>query len=385
MSGIGIHDLSVATGHHVLDLALMAEHLGIDPAKYHVGIGQDEMSIPAPDEDVVTMAAAAALPILERHGTDGIRTVLFATESGIDQSKSAGLFVHQLLELPSACRVLELKQACYSATAGIQLATGLVQRHPEERVLVIASDVARYALGSSGEPTQGAGAVAMLIGADPAILEVESVTGVHATDVDDFWRPNDHDTALVDGRLSITAYLTSLRGAWDDFRAHGGVGLEDIDHVCYHQPFSKMAVKAHAQLGRHAGTPTSAEDLEIPARYNRRIGNSYSASLYLALAALLDSDQDLAGRRIGFFSYGSGSVGEFFTARVAAGYRSSLRPGSVPAALDARAPLDFAAYRDLHVAAAPGSSTDRATESVTNGPFRFAGVRGAVRRYEPTR
>ncbi|MBK0296437.1 FAD-dependent oxidoreductase, partial [Bacillus sp. S34] len=70
---------------------------GSGDVKYHVGIGQDAFSVPAPDEDIVTMGAAAAKEIVDRHGVEGIRTVLFATESGVDQSKAAGVFVHGLL------------------------------------------------------------------------------------------------------------------------------------------------------------------------------------------------------------------------------------------------------------------------------------------------
>ena len=108
---IGIHDLALATSHHSLDLGNLADHYGIDPAKFRVGIGQDVMSVLASDEDIVTMAADATARILERNGTDGIRTLLFATESGIDQSKSAGVYVHKLVGLPSTVRVAELKQA----------------------------------------------------------------------------------------------------------------------------------------------------------------------------------------------------------------------------------------------------------------------------------
>lgn len=383
-AGVGIHDLSVATGHHVLDLGLLAERIGVDPDKYRIGLGQSEFSVPAPDEDVVTMGAAAALPILRRHGSQGIRTLLFATESGVDQSKSAGIYVHRLLGLPAQCRVVELKQACYSATAGLQFALGLVARNPDERVLVIASDVARYELDSPGEPTQGAGAVAMLIGADPALVELEPVTGLHSADIDDFWRPNDRSTALVDGHGSIGAYLDSLLGAWEDYQDRGGLAAERIDRFCYHQPFTRMAVKAHRALAERVdGMP--AEDILVGSTtYNRRLGNTYTASVYLALAALLDSEDDLAGRRIGFFSYGSGSVGEFFTGFVKPDYQDARRRAETLRALDARVPLDVDQYRALHAGAEVGSFTDVDTEQVTAGPFRFAGVRGGARRYEPS-
>ncbi|PIJ20702.1 hydroxymethylglutaryl-CoA synthase, partial [Leucobacter sp. OLES1] len=178
MTAIGIHDLELATTHHLLDLGVLAERTGVDPDKYRLGLGQDEMSFPAPDEDIVTMGATAALALLDRNGMDGVRTLLFATESGLDHSKAAGVFVHKLLGLPAQVRVAEIKQACYGGTAAIQAAVGIVQRNPRERVLVIASDIARYALDSPGEPTQGAGAAAMLISADPALVEIEPASGL---------------------------------------------------------------------------------------------------------------------------------------------------------------------------------------------------------------
>lgn len=395
---IGIDDIELATSHHVVRLDDFAEANGTDPAKFHLGLGQDEFSFPAPDEDVVTMAAAAAAPIIERSGTEGIRTILFATESGIDQSKAAGMAVHSLLDLPPQMRVVEVKEACYSATAALQAAVGIVTRSPGQRVLVIASDVARYELDTPGEPTQGAGAVAMLVSADPKLLEIEPVSGLNSADVDDFWRPNDSTTAIVDGALSVTAYLDALTGAWTDLAAQGGPAMAEIDRVLYHQPFTKMAKKAQVHFAGLtgedldteivAGTPggsasTRPRDtgLATSTLYNRRLGNSYTASLYAGLCSLLDHDADLAGKRIGLFSYGSGSVGEFFTARVVPGYEQQSRRQAVTEALDARVPLSIDAYRALH-AAELSSAEDASTPKVTAGPFRFAGVKGRARLYE---
>ena len=395
---IGIDDIELATSHHVVRLDDFAEANGTDPAKFHLGLGQDEFSFPAPDEDVVTMAAAAAAPIIARSGTEGIRTLLFATESGTDQSKAAGMAVHSLLDLPSQMRVVEVKEACYSATAALQAAVGIITRSPGQRVLVIASDVARYELDTPGEPTQGAGAVAMLVSANPKLLEIEPVSGLNSADVDDFWRPNDSTTAIVDGALSVTAYLDALTGAWTDLAAQGGPEMAEIDRVLYHQPFTKMAKKAQVHLAGLtgedldteivAGTPggsasTRPRDtgLATSTLYNRRLGNSYTASLYAGLCSLLDHDADLAGKRIGLFSYGSGSVGEFFTARVVPGYEQQSRRQAVTEALDARVPLSIDAYRALH-AAELSSAEDASTPKVTAGPFRFAGVKGRARLYE---
>ncbi|MEH3088859.1 MAG: hydroxymethylglutaryl-CoA synthase [Microbacterium arborescens] len=381
MTTIGIHDLAVATASHVVELDDLAARADIDPAKFRVGLGQEQMSIPGLDEDIVTMGAAAAQRIIDRHGVDGIRTLFFATETGIDQSRAAGVHVHELLGLPRTVRVVELKQACYSATAALQAAAGLIARNPDERVLVIASDVARYELDTAAEPTQGAGAVAFLVSADPAIAVLETAAGIHTAEVDDFWRPNDSVTAVVDGKLSISAYLDGIAGAWDDYRAHGGVEIGDIDWFCHHQPFTKMAVKAHRALGQHVGVELDPDVVTATTGYNRRIGNSYTASLYIALAALLEDETDLAGSRIGLFSYGSGSVSEFFTLVVQPGYREATRGAETEAILASRTAVDVPTYRDLHDATHRDSTVDVEIAPESPGPFHFAGIVGRARRY----
>ena len=378
---IGIHDLAVATGSRVLDLADLARATGVEPAKFHKGLGQDQMSVPGPDEDIVTMGAAAAAPILDRHGAAGIRTLLFATETGVDQSKAAGIFTHRLLGLPPACRVVELKQACYGGTAALQMAIGIVTRDPRERVLIISSDIARYGIDTAAEPTQGAGAVAMLVAADPDLVEIPTPTGIWTADIDDFWRPNDSDIAMVEGKLSIDAYLDAFTGAWDDYRAQGGVAASEIDAFCHHQPFTRMAEKAHRKLAEHTGVELGLDTFLPSTRYNRRIGNSYTASLYVALAAVLDSDDDLTGSRIGLFSYGSGAVGEFFTGVVRPGYRAAARRERTEALLDARIPISVEEYRELHRRVPRDTSTDLAVDPVSAGAFHFAGISGRARRY----
>ncbi|MCX7521885.1 hydroxymethylglutaryl-CoA synthase [Microbacterium sp. STN6] len=384
---VGIDDLAFATAHNVLDLKELADHDGIDVGKFYVGIGQTQMSVAAEDEDIVTMGAAAARQILQRHGTTGIRTVLFATESGVDQSKSAGVYAHGLLGMSAHCRVVELKQACYSATAGLQFALGIVARDPSERVLVIASDIARYALDSSGEPTQGAAAVAFLVTADPSLIEIESPTGLFTDDIHDFWRPNYRSAAVVDGKYSLAAYLQSLEGAWGEYRSRGGVSFGEIDRFCYHQPFTKMAKKAHDRLVAITESPLDAAgraaQIEDSLTYNKQVGNSYTASIYLGLLSLLENaPDDLAGERIGFFSYGSGSVSEFFTGVVQPGYRSLLRTEHDRQVLDARRPIDYAQYRALHEHVEAVRGGDFETAAQTAGPFRFLGVRDDMRRYE---
>ncbi|MCM6778455.1 hydroxymethylglutaryl-CoA synthase [Nocardia sp. CDC159] len=374
---LGIHDLSVATTHYVLDLAELAAERKQPLQKFTVGLGQEQMSVPAADEDIVTMAAAAAAPILERHGTEGLRSVLLATESGVDEAKAAALYLHRLIGLPDTARVVELKQACYAGTAAVQFAAGLITRDPDQRVLVIATDIARYDLDSAAEPTQGAGAVAMLISANPGIMTLDPWSGIHSSDVMDFWRPTYRSTAVVDGRYSISAYLDAMQMAWTDYRKQGGREWAELQAFCYHQPFTKMAYKAHRHLLECNGiTPDPAEierAIGETTRYNRMVGNSYTASLYLALASLLDSDTDLADRPIALASYGSGCVAEFLTGTVSPDYRRHIRTASNRDAIARRERISYGRYRRLHEARSRSEGMDHLFSEESTGSYRLAG------------
>ncbi|MEY3037733.1 MAG: hypothetical protein RL143_300 [Pseudomonadota bacterium] len=383
---VGIDEISFYTSSYYLDLRTLAERQGTDPNKYYDGIGQEKMAMAAHDEDIVTLAANAALPIVERVGTDAISAVLFATETGIDQSKAAGVYVHRLLGLTSKCRVVELKHACYSATAALQMACALVARQPEKSVLVIASDVARYDLDSPGEATQGCGAVAMLVRSNPRVLEIDPEAGNHTEDVMDFWRPNYRTTALVDGKYSTKIYLTSLKRSWEDYTEQSGVGYEDIDYFCYHLPFGKMAQKAHSQLSRvnkSGQTPEQlAAQIEPTLIYNRLIGNCYTASMYIGLCSLLENvTEDLAGKRIGLFSYGSGSVSEFFAGRVVAGYKAALNTARHAELLADRTELNYDEYLNLYRYPDPRDGGDHPIPADTKGRFRLAAISAHKREY----
>jgi len=384
---IGIHDLSVATTQYVLTHQTLAAQNGTDVAKYHTGIGQRAMSVPAADEDIVTMAAAAAAPVVARHGADRIRTIVFATETSVDQAKAAGIHVHSLLGLPSATRVVELKQACYSATAGLQFAIGLVHRDRSQQVLVIASDVSKYDLASPGEATQGAAAVAMLVSAEPALVRIEDPSGTFTADIMDFWRPNYRTTALVDGYESISAYLQAVEGVWKDYTERGGRALDEFSAFCYHQPFTKMAYKAHRHLLQHCGYDVDeaeiARAIGHTTTYNTVIGNSYTASMYVGLAALLDNADDLTDQAIGFLSYGSGSVAEFFGGTVVPGYRAHLRAEMHREAISRRQDIDYARYREIHAHSFPVDGGDYPVPTETTGPYRLAGLSGHKRIYVP--
>jgi len=203
----------------------------------------------------------------------------------------------------------------------------------------------------------------------------------------DFWRPNYRTTALVDGYESISAYLTAAEGVWKDYTERGGRALDEFSAFCYHQPFTKMAYKAHRHLLQHCGQDVAEAQIRQAiaptTTYNAVIGNSYTASMYVGLASLLDDADDLTGQAIGFLSYGSGSVAEFFAGTVVPRYRSHLRSDLSREAIDRRLDIDYAMYRQLHEHSFPADGGDYPVPAETTGPYRLAGLFGHKRIYVP--
>jgi hydroxymethylglutaryl-CoA synthase len=269
------------------------------------------------------------------------------------------------------------------------------------RALVIAADVARYEIGSPGEPTQGAGAVAMLIGRSPQALVLGEDSAAWASNVHDFWRPFGRREARVEGKYSVECYLEALRGAFTAYRAlerpllEPGEGLTDrVARLLYHSPFPKMAHKAHRRLVEldwratdrwaaiepvldAAAEESYAELVRPGVEAIAHVGNMYTASLYFCLAALLEHEgRPLGGRRIGLFSYGSGSCAEFFTGFVPAGV-GAVADAGVAAALAHRTFVDVEEYERL----VRGAETGGAPPTGFAGEFVLRGVRDERREY----
>jgi hydroxymethylglutaryl-CoA synthase len=388
MLKVGIDAMSFYTPHYYLDLQILATARGVDVNKFYVGLGQKKMAVLPPDEDVVTMAADAGYRVLRDIDVNDIELLLFATESAIDQSKAAGIFVHNLLKLPSRCRVLELKQACYSATAGLQMALAMLRQRPEKKVLLIASDIAKYGLNTSGESSQGGGAVAMLLSVDPRLIEIEPEAGFYTEDVMDFWRPNYREEALVEGKYSCELYLKLVQRTWEQYAQLSKRTISDHARFCYHVPVPKLVEKAHQCLLKFNGLPKLSdqeleEQLGPTLQYGRITGNCYTAALYLSLISLLEnSNQDLTHQRIGFYSYGSGCVGEFFSGVIQPGYQKVLDADYHQTMLSTREAVTLEKYETFYNYRYPVDGSVVTVADFKKGRYRLAGLEYHKRIYE---
>ncbi|MCD7130991.1 hydroxymethylglutaryl-CoA synthase [Limosilactobacillus agrestis] len=324
---IGIDKMAFATTNDYLDLVELAKARGVDPNKFTIGIGQDLQAVVPPTQDIVTLGATAAQKMLTPELEKNISTVIVATESGIDNSKASAIYIKRLLGLSDFTRTVEMKEACYSATAAIQFAKGVVALNPQETVLVIATDIARYGLNTPGEVTQGAGAVAMLISRNPHILALEDTTVAYSKDIMDFWRPLYATEALVDGKYSTNVYIEFFLQTFTRYQQLTGRKLADFAALTFHMPFTKMGKKGlegllkdrNDEVAQRLRTQLTASQL-----YARQVGNLYTGSLYLSLMSLLQNSDLSVGSRIGLFSYGSGAEGEFYTGILEDGYENYM-------------------------------------------------------------
>ncbi|HGR4018998.1 TPA: hydroxymethylglutaryl-CoA synthase [Streptococcus pneumoniae] len=326
---IGIDKIGFATSQYVLKLQDLAEARGIDPEKLSKGLLLKELSIAPLTEDIVTLAASASDSILTEQERQEVDMVIVATESGIDQSKAAAVFVHGLLGIQPFARSFEIKEACYGATAAFHYAKLHVENSPESKVLVIASDIAKYGIETPGEPTQGAGSVAMLITQNPRMMAFNNDNVAQTRDIMDFWRPNYSTTPYVNGVYSTQQYLDSLKTTWLEYQKRYQLTLDDFAAVCFHLPYPKLALKGLKKI-MDKSLPQEKKDLlqkhfDQSILYSQKVGNIYTGSLFLGLLSLLENADSLkAGDKIALYSYGSGAVAEFFSGELVEGYEAYL-------------------------------------------------------------
>lgn len=379
---VGIDKISFFVPPYYVDMTDLALAREVDPNKFHIGIGQDKMAVNKKTQDIVTFAANAAKNILSDEDKKKIDMVIVGTESGIDESKASAVVLHRLLGIQPFARAFEIKEACYAGTAALQYALAHIKTHPESKVLVVASDIAKYGLDSGGEPTQGAGAVAMLVSADPRIITVNDDSVALTQDIYDFWRPVGHDYPMVDGQLSNETYIQAFQKIWEEYQLRYKKTTADFAALAFHIPYTKMGKKA---LLAALENESSEEQERILAKYeasivySRQVGNLYTGSLYLGLISLLENAQLNAGEQIGLFSYGSGTVAEFFSGNLVEGYQKHLLTDLHQKQLAERKGLSIVEYEKMF---SDTLDTDADSEYDDSLLYSIASISNTVRAYK---
>lgn len=382
---IGIDKINFFTSNLYVDMTELAITRNEDPDKYLIGIGQSKMAVIPPTQDIVTMGANAAESMLTDEDKEDIDLVIVGTESGIDNSKSAAAYIADLLGLRDDIRTFEIKQACYGATAALQMAKAQVALNPDSKALIIGADIAKYGLNTPGEVTQGGGAVAMLVSANPKLLSFEGGSTYLSRNIMDFWRPLGHGEALVDGKYSSNVYLNFFNNVYSNYKDKTGFTIDNFEALLFHLPYTKMGLKALREAQKDADAKVSAKlthRFEDSRLYNRQVGNLYTGSLYLSLLSLLENNDDLkSGDRLGLFSYGSGAQGEFFAMLLRKDYRKYLM-NTTNEFLQKRTRISVEEYEKIYLRSLHYENNSELDLDMDDAQFVLTGIKENQRQYK---
>lgn len=288
---VGIDDLSLYIPSLFLPIRDLADARGIDPAKLEKGLGLTAMAIPDASEDVVTMAAEALIDLVARNDLrpEEIGRIYVGTESMVDGSKPIASYLLGILseyyqnqgvasERLLHCDVVDITFACIGATDAMLNCLDWIRLKPARKAIVIATDWAKYDLGSPGEYTQGAGAVAMLLTVNPRLMAIDDQMGVATQSEHDFYKPLrlqvDHndvihsngidatligkkvyalhkETPIYDGHFSNQCYTDRVSEALEHFKRNlqdGAHPFQQWSKLIFHLPYAYHARRIFANL-----------------------------------------------------------------------------------------------------------------------------------------
>jgi hydroxymethylglutaryl-CoA synthase len=251
-----------------------------------------------PNHSVYTLAATAVMRLIDQYEIDPLRVKFlgFGTESSTDNSAGAIIvkgMVDRALQakakrpIARSCEVPEFKHACLGGVYGMKGALRhLALDGAGSQAIVVCADIAEYARGSSGEPTQGAGAVAMLLEEDPKLAEVDLIRSGSASDyrIMDFRKPmlrfcgqdrsESHqvqDFPVFNGKYSTTCYLDETLHALNDMyekrKLRAADYMRSLRTVFMHRPYRKMPETGWAVAYLFALSTGSSEDRAELASY----------------------------------------------------------------------------------------------------------------------
>jgi hydroxymethylglutaryl-CoA synthase len=267
--GPGLSGIALYLPPYRVNLADWCQWTGNDREKIRLVVG-DAFRLLGPRQSVYTMAANAVLRLIRQYGVDPrrVRYLALGTESSTDNSAGAvivrGMVDEALLALglPTLsrhCEVPEYKHACLGGIYALKGALRFVSSDADADAvaIVVCADKALYERGSSGEPTQGAGAVALLVEPEARLARVDLRESGSASSYRglDFRKPltvrlgtngetGSLDIPVFNGRYSTNCYVEAVRSALQEMYSRRGLKaaayLRGVEAVFLHRPYQRM-------------------------------------------------------------------------------------------------------------------------------------------------
>lgn len=283
----------------------IAKVWGTDAASYKKGLGLEEKSVPAPDQDTITMSVEASKRALKRSGVnpEEIGAVYIGSESHPYAVKPSGTVLAEAIGATPDVHTADFEFACKAGTEAMFVCFGLVKADLVKYALAVGADTSQGCPGDALEYSASAGAAAFILGREKPVAVIEE-TYSFTTDTPDFWRREYQFYPQHGGRFTgSAAYFKHTLNAAKNIMQETGLSPRDFDYAVFHQPNGKFPQKAAFDLG------FSKEQI-APGLLIFKLGNTYSGSSVLGLTATLDIARP--GQRILLVSYGSGSGSDAF-------------------------------------------------------------------------
>ncbi|MCK4717731.1 MAG: hydroxymethylglutaryl-CoA synthase, partial [Thermoplasmata archaeon] len=299
----------VSYGAYIPRLRITPEEIGkvwgVDGKARGKSLGLESKSVPAADEDVATIAVAAARSAVKRCKLDpkDIGAIYVGSESHPYAVKPTSGIVGEAIGATPVMTAADFEFACKAGTAGIQTAMGMVAGGFYPLAMAIGADTSQGAPGDALEYTASAGGAAYIIGKEKVIATIDKTLS-YTTDTPDFWRREGARYPSHGGRFTgEPAYFKHVLSCAKMLFKEMGTEPKDYKYSVFHQPNGKFPQAAGKRLGF---TPEQIRTgLLVP-----YIGNTYSGAVPLGLAAILDEASP--GDRIFAIAYGSGAGSDGF-------------------------------------------------------------------------
>ena len=278
---------------------------GADAAAFERGLELHEKSVPARDEDTITMAVTASRRALVRAKIDPaeIGAVYVGSESHPYAVKPSGTVLAEAIGAVPAVHCADLEFACKAGSEGMFIASTLVKAGEVRYALAVGADTSQGAPGDALEYSAAAGAAAFVFGSGDLVATLDAQVSF-MTDTPDFWRRETMHYPRHAGRFTgEPAYFRTTTGATKMLLEKSGLAPEDFAFAVFHQPNGKFPMRVGRALG------FTREQLET-GWLSPWLGNTYSGASPIGLTAVLDVARP--GDRILMVSYGSGAGSDGF-------------------------------------------------------------------------
>lgn len=302
---VGIVSYGTYIPSYRISVAEIARVWKKDPDEIRRSLGLTEKSVPGVDEDAVTIALEAALQSLaafQGKPTD-IDVLFVGSESHPYAVNPTSTTVGELLGVGNTYLAADLEFACKAGTAAIQAIAGMVAARHAGHGMAIGTDTAQSKPHGVLEYASAAAGAAFIIGSNRLAARLLGETS-YSSDTPDFWRRDGIRYPSHAGRFTgEPAYFAHVLAASRRMLDMAGMKPSDFEYCVFHMPNGKFPRLAAKRLG-------FTETQLAPSLTVDRIGNPYSASSMLGLAAVLDVAEP--GKRIFMVSYGSGAGSDAF-------------------------------------------------------------------------